>query len=183
MGSPRLTLDTAQLHRSVRECARRIKAVRQSVEKPVAGEVLVSRRTKLAGERGRAAHGKLIANAFASIGRDPFAYPPSVADRARRGMSDAMRRAIDQAMATGRAQTSYLKARLGAVAMGLALWARQHLLSGGLGQVAVSTAKAKARLAAIGVIPGRNIRTYGVRSGRFADGIRARGTTRRGSPP
>lgn len=169
-----MTVDAKMLRRTTSEAIRRLRVVRATVGRAGAGEVLVSRRTKIPGEKGRALHGKAIANMLADRGHDPFAYPQTVLDRSAATVAQGTAQAIQAAWVTGRPQHEALKTLFLGVATTQARWARTHLLSGGLGAVTEKTAIAKRRAAARGRAAAAYINTFGVRSKRFVQGIRSR---------
>lgn len=170
----RISLDTAMLTRTTQDAIKRLRAVRQTVERAGAGEVIVSRRAKLAGEKGRQLHGRAIANMLMDSGHDPFAYDRTELEAAARTVSQGTARAIQMAWAIGRHQQAEIKALFLGVAQELSMWAKRHILAGGLGDVKASTARQKERLARKGLALPGHIHHRGVRSGRFADGFRWR---------
>jgi len=175
----KLTLDAGMLNRTTQDAVRRLRAVRSTVEKAGGGEVLVSKRTKLPGEKGRALHGRGIANLLADRGRDVFAYPARETDAVSADVAQGTAAAIQRAWATGAHQQPVLRALFTKGAEDLAAWAKRNLLAGGLGGVAEKTKIAKQRLVRRGRALAAFVNVFGVRSGRFAGaggnpGIRAR---------
>lgn len=170
----KLKLDAAMLRTTTQDAARRLRAVRQTVEKAGGGEVLVSKRTKIPGERGRAMHGRAIANMLADRGHDVFGYPRRVEDAAAERVAQGTALIIQRAWATGQQQQRTIRDLFTGAAGELASWARANLLAGGLGTVARSTSIAKQRLVGRGRALAAYVHTYGVRSRRFADGVRHR---------
>ncbi len=169
-----LKLDTATLRRTTNETIKRLRAMRTTVERAGAGEVLVSRRRKIAGEKGRAIHGRAIANMLADRGKDPFDYDRAVLESTARTVATGTAHAIQQAWKTGLAQQGDIRELFTAAAQDLADWAHSHLVAGGLGGVAASTRRRKLKLARQGLIEHGAVDILGIRSGQFVAGFRAR---------
>lgn len=171
-------IDTRALYQTAHRQALKYRAVALTLSNPGQGEVVVSARKRMITDPpGRAMHGKFIANFLTSKGHDPFDYPVPVIRHAE-GELSARTSALElQAFRTGRHTTKDLREALEAAAAELAAWAVENIAKGGLGENTERQARAKATLgraragvtAIYGVPP-----PYGIRSGRFIGGIRAR---------
>ena len=172
----RIRLDTRMLRRTARDAANRHKSVRITFKGAGTGEVLVSKRRKLPWEKRRAIHGKAIANMLAAKGHDPFSYPDDVVEESQETISTTYQRAIRRAFRLKRHQLPMIREALRQEAERLAEIARDRVISGKVGRNPPEYRKRKARLVERGRATGEygTPPPYGVLTGRFVAGFRAR---------
>lgn len=179
----RITVDTSTFNSGIRATTRGLAAMQATLSQTGEGEVLTSRRRKLPGEKGRAMHGRGVANILRTLGHDPFGYPQSVEQQVGDFVARETDTALEQAWRMGVHRREVIKRALERGADDLATWAADNIKRGGLGQK-----KIKARGNTRAMIIGRMRRLvsngvwtdkygfpppYGVRSGQFVDGIRS----------
>jgi hypothetical protein len=165
-------LDAQQLKVTALRAAKQYAAMRKTIKGDCEGRVVVSRRNKIAGEKGRAIHGKAIANMMADKGHDAFDYPASIDKAALHIVDSSISDAIKTAFNTARADIHAVKKALLEGAKYQMAWVKKYILSGGLGTVAKSTERQKRSLARKGRAAPSYVKTYGVRTFRFVRGIR-----------
>lgn len=175
----KLTVNNAKLRSDVELVAGGLDAVNDTITGTGRGQVLTSARKKLPGEKGRALHGRGIANLLQDMGHDAFVYNGDVADLVEDFIATEVEEAIDDAWRTGHPATDRVRNVLRAAAEELATSARQNIEAGLLGPQAAATETAKEIL----VRKGRTSRVGGLgwRTGRFAQGIRGFWTLGRSS--
>ena len=190
-------IDMSLMSRDVASVNRGVAAVRETLRNAGMGQVVVSKRTprRPTDPKGRVLHGRAIANIFADRGKDPFAFPQSVEEKAQSIAVRHATRALEVAYDTARPQRRRMQQGLRFAANTLATWARLNIRKGGLGQKKIRQSSARnrsgaersltqRRSATIGLWR-RYVRTgkwtdrygfpppYGIASGRFLRGIRA----------
>ena len=172
----RIHLDSELLRRTTRDAAGRAKSVRITLRYAGTGEVLVSRRRKESWESGRAFHGKAIANRLAARGHDPFAYPQEVAAEVSGEIARQTTRAIEGAWRSRRHRLQTIRTAVRQGAEFLSTWARQNIERGQLGENTARYRAIKHNLIRRGRATGRygDPPPFGVLTGRFLEGIRAR---------
>ena len=172
----KMKLDIDLLRSDVRKEKKRFDALAQTVSESGEGEVVVSKRQKMANEKGRPAHGRLISNALAAKGIDPFDYPPDVQARIEEKIAQAVQKALDQAASTSRPQDEAVRKALEDAAKELAEWVVQNIGRGGLGSSTGRYAEYKSRLVKAGIATSEygDPPPRGVLSGRYIKGIRYR---------
>jgi len=143
------------------------------------GRVLVSKRNRMTGDpKGRVLHGKGIANIMREKhGRDPFAIPSQVIDRAGKAF-DRAAVALTTAAGHRRISRDEVKAAYLAAAEILTDWVVHNIESGGLGgqsaklrrskEIGLSSGRTTSQHTSTGGVP-----PWGIRSARFVRGIRA----------
>ncbi len=178
-----VTVDHKQLDRSIRRNNKRLTAIRRTMQETGEGEVLVSRRIKVPGDTQRAVHGRAIANIMRTRGKDPFEYPGHVRDTAERLVKRGVTTAREKAYRQGRSRRRDVRNTLEGAAQFLADWARINIQRGGLGQKPRRRKWTDRQVRAYWRSEARRRRAttrygnpppYGVRTGQFVKGIRAR---------
>jgi len=171
-------IDWTLMAGDARDVARRLSAVSRTMADAGTGEVIVSIRRKMAGESRAPFHGRLIANVLRSRGHDPFEYEPAALAEAEAPFRSALAAAPGRAYETGSSQEAMVRAAIERMAEALAAAAIERIRAGRLGANDMTYARRKRR-----AIERRHptITTehgspppYGVWSGRFVAGIRAR---------
>ena len=190
-------IDTSTLSRDIASVNRGVAAVRETLRNAGMGQVVVSKRTPRTRHDppGRVLHGRAIANIMADRGKDPFAFPKSIEEKAQSIAVRHATRALDAAYETARPQHRRMQNGLRFAAATLATWARLNIRKGGLGQKEIRLTLEKDRQGNVRSMASRrgatiaywrrNVRIgkwtdrygfpppYGVASGRFLRGIRA----------
>lgn len=179
-GDLRLKIDERKLTADLKAWGAGLDASRATVTGTGKGQVLTSRRKKIAGEKRQPLHGRGVANILADRGHDVFRYSNAVADRVESLIASESTDAIVDAYRTGQPQTERIRSALRLAAMELAEDARHYISSGDLGQKKVRRTKRSAwknywaRLARLGRASLRfgNPPPLGYLTGRFLEGIR-----------
>ena len=151
----------------------RLQAIRDTVAATGTGEVVVSARKKLPGEKAKAIHGMMVANLLRKIGHDPFDYPADVAAEVEEFISTEIEELVQIAYRTGRPQRSAAQRVFMAAATELAKAATNRVETGGLGETVGDYGRYKARRRKAGTLPPES-KYVGIKTGRFVAGIRPR---------
>lgn len=179
----RLTIDMPRLNRSIAQTNDGFRAIRKTLTDTGQGQVLTSRRRRIATDKDRPVPGRAIANFLRAQGHDPFAYDARAVDDAQDDVARAVHRARDRAFRTGRSQRKVISGGLLAAAERLSADAVDGLTNarhgykrppwpGVGGQRLLNYWSGLARRGGVTLRYG-NPPPYGVRSGRFVEGIRA----------
>lgn len=159
--------------KDVLRVSRSLKAVKLTITKPGQGVVMVSKRNKEPWEKRKAPHGRAIANFMKKHGKDPFDLNPNDVAKASKIVEIEIERSIDVAVRTGRAQKQLVKDALIKAVTFLAQIAKESLIRGRfiqskkLEKIKLSSMKRGRCSTSYGSPP-----PYGIRTGRFLNGIR-----------
>ena len=169
----KLVIDRGMLNRTVRNTVGRFKSMKITLKSPGTGEVVVSRRKKYPGERRKPLHGRAIANLLAKLGHDPFKYPDHIVAAIDQEVAEEISDALEDAFRARHHRRQRVRDALLIGARKLAEFARWRIEQGLLAPMTEDRAKRKRwrrnKTTRYGDPP-----PYGIVSGRFVEGIRAR---------
>lgn len=172
-------MDMTRWHRAARHMVAGISAFRETIYRTGRGEIVVSKRNPYGFEKSRVVHGKAIANMLAAKGGDVFIVDPQVERDAYYRLEGVVHRIIELAIASGRPQHRLLRKVMREVTQEVLRSILENIAQGRTPKE--KSAKYAAKIKSMsergyGAIDNRfgMPPPWGVKTGRFFDGIKAR---------